>query len=507
MEQVEGTNTLKLVADAGSQGDLRGKTISGFDDLVVDGVWALPDITTFIESISVATGALRLSNQGKLTAKNITNNANSRIVVASDYQIEGNLINRNEIAFESNGGRFKPNRLQVNGDYHAQGKARLNIRADIGASPVKIDRTSIDGKVRGTTLVQLVPAKDGALNHSLKEKEKIIETGHSDNNAFALAQNKFGKYRYRLAAATEENKVNWYLSTLTNATLGSVANALASTQEMFNVSYYDRHAAQAVRSSPLWLRVNHRYAKTALEQDPIAVQAKRQVFQLGYQAGHFATAHGQLNVGAHLNYGVENATARNLLEADYSQPNKLTGYGVTLYANWANPIFYADGWLSRQHFKLDAAGEETFSHKMKVWQASLELGYRHRLADTHYGSLWLEPQWQVRYHRLTAPIWDNTPFLGTENLLHRAGLRLSLLSATHRLQPYVEVNGLYQKNKNGVNVDGEHLYLAGQRTMEVKLGIQRWQVAKNFTLWTHATHQFARKYQNTAVNLGLQYAF
>lgn len=443
------------------------------------------------------------------------------------------------------------------GNWHGNnGLVTLGVKAGGDDSPK--DQLIITGNATGTTRVAVL--NRGGQGAQTVEGIEIIQTGHSDANAFVQeGRIVAGSYEYYLKpGAAGQNSNHWYLTSQQDGGTidpkpdptpvpkptyrpegGSYAANLAAASSLFNTRLSDRAGdtwytdpiTGTMQHTTLWSRVSGAHMKGRMSDEQSALSSDRYVVQLG---GDLFSGSWQgtdaVRFGLMAGYAHASNTNKNSL-SHYRTKGEVNGYSAGLYGTWyqnaaSSEGWYVDGWLLYNWFNNTVKGDllDKEKYHSKGLTASLESGYVWQAA--HWQSaggasneLYVIPQAQVIWSGVKSDrhVEHNGTVvegLGHHHVLTRLGVRLSLkhemgdAQTGMRLEPFVEANWLHQSKAVGVRMDQVETRLTGMKDRaEFKAGLEA-HIDLQLSAWGNVSYTTgAQHHRETKVMVGFNYRF
>lgn len=233
-------------------------------------------------------------------------------------------------------------------------------------------------------------------------------------------------------------------------------------------------------------------------------------------------AQGQFTAGVMGGYGHFNGDTR-LAKFNYSSSGKLDGYSVGLYGTYQRDViaqegFYADSWMLWNRFKnrARAVGLPAESYTSKGVTASVEVGYRIKLAERDHVKYVLQPHVQSIYQHVKADDFNQSDgarvqFKNGARVQTVMGLRAAAhipTGSTAIITPYVGASWLHATKGYGVRVDGAAARMdSGRNVAQLKLGIQG-ALSNRLTLNADLFHNMGNQgLRQTGGNLMMNYRY
>lgn len=505
-----------------------------------------------VEADSHASVILR--DKSQLTGA--AHNADIAVYSASLWQITDssrlqNLVNEGTVAFQ----RGSVNdRLVIDGNYSGN-NGTLIFNTVLGDDRAATNQLIVNGNTTGSSWVEVLNA-GGAGAKTLNGIKLIEVQGASDGEFVQKGRIVAGAYEYQLRRGAGAAAADWYLtseimpdedtaadnntappvkpgrSVLRPEAGGYIANSAAAAT-LFNLSLYDRLGNRSqldsdrLRQTSLWLRQTGGHNRAYIA-DTLEAQSNRYSVQLGGDLLQLQDENGRLHIGPMVGYGRQATNIRSTVTR-HTTDSAVSGYSIGAYASWfatqANDSgLWLDSWLQYNWFSSSVTGEglRTENYHTQGVSASLESGYiwkaLERQGDNQrrYG-FYLQPHAQVIFNGLkTVRLVEQN---GTQvitnknsNLISRIGIRGWITESKQpgesALQPYVELNWLYNSDPYRVNlnqVDVEQN--SGRHLAELKTGVEG-KVNDHFQLHGSIALQKGRyHYQDASLMLGGKYHF
>lgn len=248
-----------------------------------------------------------------------------------------------------------------------------------------------------------------------------------------------------------------------------LANQFATEQLLQHRARERMIAADAVEGLRTWATTGHSEQRMhATGQQTL--RSRQQRLQLGADMSGFDLGRGR--VGAMLTAGRADSTSRSSVTG-YAAEGRVQGGALGLYAHWASDALYLDASVQRGHFSNRVQGEglAVERYETRLWQGTLEAGYRFDTGRVGSMALQLQPHLQVTHTRATmdAHVEDNGTVveqIAGGGLSTRLGLRLEgdVAAARAHLKPYVELNAHHRTGAEGLRFDGEVLDAVGPKS-------------------------------------------
>jgi autotransporter family porin len=240
---------------------------------------------------------------------------------------------------------------------------------------------------------------------------------------------------------------------------------------MFGTRLQDRSGSDRGASRRgAWARVARHQADYGVIGEQLRVSGDTDVLQIGTDLLSWGDgSRGRL--GVMLGTGRATATVTSRLTG-YAARGRVEGQALGVYASWMqNPSvgtgLYLDASANHASFKNsvqgDALGKERYDSKTS--SASIEAGYGIQIVDGDRVALFVEPQAQLRYTRLSADRHvesNGTVIDGSDGggLGSRVGVRMSgdaSAASGIRVQPFLAANWFHESSDNSLRFDGERL--------------------------------------------------
>ncbi|OYQ82663.1 hypothetical protein B9T11_00640 [Wohlfahrtiimonas chitiniclastica] len=443
------------------------------------------------------------------------------------------------------------------GNWHGNnGLVTLGVK--VGGDDSPKDQLIITGNATGTTRVAVL--NRGGQGAQTVEGIEIIQTGHSDANAFVQeGRIVAGSYEYYLKpGAAGQNSNHWYLTSKQDGGTidptpdptpvpkptyrpegGSYAANLAAAGSLFNTRLSDRVGETwytdpitgTMQQTTLWSRVSGAHMKGRMSDEQSQLSSDRYVVQLG---GDLFSGSWQgmdaVHFGLMAGYAHASNTNKNHL-SHHSTKGEVDGYSAGLYGTWyqnaaSSHGWYVDGWLLYNWFNNTVKGDllDKEKYHSKGLTASLESGYVWQAANWQNAAgasnaLYVIPQAQVIWSGVKSDrhVESNGTVvegMGHDHVLTRLGVRVSLKHEMGsdpngmRLEPFVEANWLHQSKAVGVRMDQVDTYLEGMKNrVEFKAGLEA-HINSQFGVWGNVSHTTGTKHhRETKVMVGFNYRF
>ena len=236
-------------------------------------------------------------------------------------------------------------------------------------------------------------------------------------------------------------------------------------------------AAEGVRG---WARLDQAHSRLGAVDDQLQLRVQRSRLQLGADLGVFDEGRGRAGVMA--------TAARSTAQSQatrYSARGLLQGGALGLYAGWNGDALYVDGSVQRGQFRNRVQGEGLAEERYdaKLWQSSLEAGYRFRLGRAPAS---LTPELQLvhtdrRIDTHTEANGTVVRSLGNSSLSGRVGLRLQ--GEGRAVSPYLLANAYREGGSQGLAFDDEAMRasvprnryeLSAGANLQLQAGLRAW---------------------------------
>jgi len=298
---------------------------------------------------------------------------------------------------------------------------------------------------------------------------------------------------------------------------GAYLANLQAAQQMFRTGYRDRQPGQNMGRA--WVKVDGSRSRFDASSRQLDVSGNSQSLSVGANVWQHESGS---SAGVMLSSGNASSTSSNDLTGYYAR-GKVRGEALGVYGTWRggnaadpNAGFYVDGSLQRAQFRnrVEGVGLETERYSSDAWQGAVEAGYAFRVGGASNGGIYLEPQLQLGYSRVS--VGEHTEANGTvvqahaaSGLFGRAGARLSGVTqwgdSGATVQPYVAVNWLYNGADASVRMNDELVDARIPRSRAELSGGASVDFGNGFGAWGGVSLQKASGYHQSSAQVGLSY--
>ncbi len=514
-------------------------------------------------------GSANVENNGTLA---LNNSAEKRAAASVNYTLGGNLTN-NGTLMTGMSGQQAGNVLVVKGNYHGN-NGQLVMNTVLNGDDSVTDKLVVEGDTSGTTAVTVNNA-GGTGAKTLNGIELIHVDGKSEGEFVQAGRIVAGAYDYTLARGQGANSGNWYLTSGSDSPelqpepdpmpnpepnpnptptpgpdlnvdndlrpeAGSYIANLAAANTMFTTrlherlgnTYYTDMVTGEQKQTTMWMRHEGGHNKWRDGSGQLKTQSNRYVLQLGGDVAQWSqNGSDSWHVGVMAGYG--NSDSKTISSrTGYRAKASVNGYSTGLYATWyaddeSRNGAYLDSWAQYSWFDNTVKGDDlqSESYKSKGFTASLEAGYKHKLAEFNgsqgtRNEWYVQPQAQVTWMGVKADkhresngtlVHSN----GDGNVQTRLGVKTWLKShhkmddgKSREFQPFVEVNWLHNSKDFSTSMDGVSVTQDGARNIaEIKTGVEG-QLNANLNVWGNVGVQVAdRGYNDTSAMVGIKWQF
>lgn len=297
-------------------------------------------------------------------------------------------------------------------------------------------------------------------------------------------------------------------------------------------TYYTDMVTGEQKQTTMWMRHEGGHNKWRDGSGQLKTQSNRYVLQLGGDVAQWSqNGSDSWHVGVMAGYG--NSDSKTISSrTGYRAKASVNGYSTGLYATWyaddeSRNGAYLDSWAQYSWFDNTVKGDDlqSESYKSKGFTASLEAGYKHKLAEFNgsqgtRNEWYVQPQAQVTWMGVKADkhresngtlVHSN----GDGNVQTRLGVKTWLKShhkmddgKSREFQPFVEVNWLHNSKDFSTSMDGVSVTQDGARNIaEIKTGVEG-QLNANLNVWGNVGVQVAdRGYNDTSAMVGIKWQF
>ncbi|EOB2183960.1 autotransporter outer membrane beta-barrel domain-containing protein, partial [Escherichia coli] len=302
--------------------------------------------------------------------------------------------------------------------------------------------------------------------------------------------------------------------------------------ERLGNTYYTDMVTGEQKQTTMWMRHEGGHNKWRDGSGQLKTQSNRYVLQLGGDVAQWSqNGSDRWHVGVMAGYG--NSDSKTISSrTGYRAKASVNGYSTGLYATWyaddeSRNGAYLDSWAQYSWLDNTVKGDDlqSESYKSKGFTASLEAGYKHKLAEFNgsqgtRNEWYVQPQAQVTWMGVKADkhresngtlVHSN----GDGNVQTRLGVKTWLKShhkmddgKSREFQPFVEVNWLHNSKDFSTSMDGVSVTQDGARNIaEIKTGVEG-QLNANLNVWGNVGVQVAdRGYNDTSAMVGIKWQF
>ncbi len=290
-----------------------------------------------------------------------------------------------------------------------------------------------------------------------------------------------------------------------------LANQFATEQLLQHRARERMIAADAVEGLRTWATTGHSEERMhATGQQTL--RSRQQRLQLGADMSGFDLGRGR--VGAMLTAGRADSTSRSSVTG-YTAEGRVEGGALGLYAHWARDALYLDASVQRGHFSNRVQGEglAVERYETRLWQGTLEAGYRFDTGRVGSMALQLQPHLQVtRTSSATqAHVEDNGTVVEQRDgngLAARLGLRMEgdLALARAHLKPHVEISAQRRPDAGGIVFDGEALDAVAPLTRTLLVLGGQAQFGSGLAAWGELeVGRGSERYRELGASVGVSY--
>lgn len=522
-------------------------------------------------------GSANVENNGTLV---LNNSGEKRAAVPVSYSLGGNLTN-NGTLMTGMSGQQAGNALVVKGNYHGN-NGQLVMNTVLNGDDSVTDKLVVEGDTSGMTSVTVNNA-GGTGAKTLNGIELIHVGGKSEGEFVQAGRIVAGAYDYTLARGQGANSGNWYLTSggesvepqpepepmpnpepnpepnptpeptpeptpVPDQTLdndlrpeagGYIANLAAANtmftsrlHERLGSTYYTDLVTGEQKQTTMWMRHEGGHNKWRDASGQLKTQSNRYVLQLGGDIAQWSiSGNDRWHLGVMAGYG--NSDSKTISSrTGYRTKASVNGYSTGLYATWyaddeSHNGAYLDSWAQYSWFDNTVKGDDlqSESYKSKGFTASLEAGYKHKLAEFNgsqgtRNEWYIQPQAQITWMGVKADKHreSNGTLVRSEgdgNIQTRLGVKTWLKShhkmdegKSREFQPFMEVNWLHNSKDFSTRMDGVSVSQDGTRNIaEIKTGVEG-QLNANLNVWGNVGVQVADKgYNDTSAMIGVKWSF
>lgn len=487
---------------------------------IVEGTWDLAD-----RSLDIAKNEVLFENSkvnlfsDEIVTRNLYNK-DSDLYVMNSFNLQGSLTNDGNIFFypkdEEN---FYV--LKVMGIYEADGmkggdytspnnKGRIEMRVKADELKPRHDEIQIDGAASGKTAID-INNPNSTLKTRMKEKVKLIATKNSTKDAFYLARDKFGLYKYYLNRVEEEDKVNWYLGQKYFGGVGNIGQSINISREIPNLSLHDHTDYELNLQKNLWVKMKRDDKKSILSNNrDTDIYLKSNLFsaEIGKDLGKVEKEEEALLYGVYGNFATDRTGS--IVEGE-STTSEMNAFGMGIYSTWKRKNLFLDTWINYSHLNNKIKSSETLKYSLNSLKASVEVAYQKEIPFEKYNLL-VRPRWQGVYSITSNPKISEISelkVLGNKNLRSILGLSLTLENENKTFLPFIEYSWINDSKTAGLKIEDETFYSLGSRnTQEIKWGVREIKINENLSLSLRLSHRFGKRgYRINSFEAGFQYRF
>ncbi|WP_233491453.1 autotransporter outer membrane beta-barrel domain-containing protein [Wohlfahrtiimonas sp. G9077] len=425
------------------------------------------------------------------------------------------------------------NQLIINGNYIAGENAVLYMNTDLGNSSTSVvDQLIVSGDASGKTQLHITDLGNVAGGMTSPLGVKIIETGTSDAQAFAL-QNAVIKGIYEYELKQNENDQDWYLTSYRELYRPDVGSAMANSMGTMRAQLpgYGAHTSGALAAGSgglralnrnmtadgqylgsVWFNETGTHDEGDIAGNQIHYSYKGFASVLGADTG-FRTGNGLVIIGGMISTSSMDSKGWNRINESRST-GSIKGHAFGVYGSWfknaddaLSPFIDYTISYGRYDNTVKTLNNASSAYDSRLWTVSVQGGYPMAVGE----NLVIEPQAQISY--IDYKVDSYRDFNGTQITEKQNGHVISRVGAyiypkTGDVKPYAAMNLWYDDVSSKVSYDDRSLS-SGKPGLfyEAKLGVQA-KMSDHFTINAEANYrQGKHKHKNYNFNVGFKYQF